>query len=321
MFLIYIYIYTPSTNLNSLNQFQSIVFTITESIRPVSILFGESINLFYSSLTKNLSFYQYMPLMTVVTIVIVPISIYMMSLLSLVLFGYEFNFFHLISFKKNNNSEQLAQQAELLKVLAVLKRENETIAQEMIRSREDAQKNTLPGITQGVKDLTLSTSSDIVPIMTFRSIEDSHYCEKKPDPYYTEPILEDEKEKPHETSVNESICEEAVKYVNNTSQIQSKLREVKEKNDVLAYENKKLKEMIFYHKANQSITESVDNSEENKENRPMNYHSSNTVYIGNSRNAKKFGTPRSLKNSFVKDISDTDFGDDDEDIVVILDEK
>ncbi len=258
--------------------------------------------------------------MTVVTIIIVPVSIYIVSLLSLVLFGYEFNFFHLISFKKNNNAEQLAQQTELLKILSVLKKENEVIAQEMIRSREDQQKNSLPGITQGVRDLTLSTSSDIVPIMTFRSVEDSHYYEKKPDPYYTEPILEQEKEKTHETSLNESLCEEAVKYVNNTSKIQTKLREVKEKNDVLAYENKKLKEMIFYHKANQSITED-NNDEENKENRAVNYVNSNTVFIGNSRAVKKFGTPRSLKNSYVKDICDNDFGDDDEDIVVILDEK
>ena len=62
--------------------------------------FGESINLFYSSLAKDLSFYQSIPLMLIVTLIMVPLFIFMMSFLSLILFGYEFNFFHIISFKK-----------------------------------------------------------------------------------------------------------------------------------------------------------------------------------------------------------------------------
>lgn len=309
------------------NFMETIIYTITESIRPVSVLFGESINLFYSSLTKNLSFYQYMPLMAGVTVVIVPIAIYMMSLLSLVIFGYEFNFFHLISFKKSASAEktnEIAQQTELLKILSVLKKENEIIANNMIQSRcqTEQQHQAIKALPQTFDRLTMSTHSDIETVHkqeTSKPIDDSQYIEKKPDPYYTEPILEEERPA-GETSLNESVCEEVVKYLNNSSKCQSKLQE---KNEILAYENKKLKEMIFYQKANESI-----NEEENKENRvhvstPLSeqYNRSNTVVIGGSKSVKKCGSVRSLKNSFIKDISDTDFGDDDEDILVILDEK
>ncbi len=71
-------------------------------MRPLAITFGEFINEFFSALTKDLSFYQYVPLITLVTVILVPVTIYFMSLLSLILFNYEFNFFHLISFKKGH---------------------------------------------------------------------------------------------------------------------------------------------------------------------------------------------------------------------------
>lgn len=75
---------------------------MSESVRPLAVTFGELINEFYSSLTKDLSFYQYVPLMILVTVVLVPFSLYFLSLISLLLFNYEFNFFHLISFKKSH---------------------------------------------------------------------------------------------------------------------------------------------------------------------------------------------------------------------------
>lgn len=314
------------------NFIETIIFTITEAIRPISMLFGESINLFYSSLTKNLSFYQYMPLMTVVTIVAVPLLVYMMSLLSLVFFGYEFNFFHLISFKKgngnSNNSEQLMQQTDLLKILAVLKKENEVISEKLfLNSREENSQNKKIGtsmLVPAMKELTMSNSSDIEPIFraeTVKSIEDSIYTEKKPDSYYNEPILEDEIPAESNTTVNESLCEEVVKYVNNTNKSKQKIME---KNEILEYENKKLKEMIFYQKANESIAE--ESKEENKENcgrlPALSPICTNQILIGNSKTLRKqSNSVRSLKNSYIKDVSDNDFGDDDEDIVVILDEK
>lgn len=266
--------------------------------------------------------------MAVVTLVMVPLVFYVISLLSLVLFGYEFNFFHLISFKKSKtNNEDLTQQTELLKILAVLKKENEIIASNMLQSRMDAEpKKNVRSITSGVKAMTISnTSEGDTNIQNLNAVEDSAYVDKKPDSYYNDPEpLENEKpDETTNTSVNESICEEVVKYVNNSTKKASKLME---KNEILQYENKKLKDMIFYQRANQSITE-CDPSE-NKENMIMvsninqAYSTPSQISIGLSKTVKRHNNSlRSLKNSYIKDISDTDFGDDDEDILVILDEK
>jgi hypothetical protein len=115
-------------------------------VRPLAITFGEFINDFFCALTKDLSFYQYMPLMTLVTVVLVPFSIYFMSLLSLLLFNYEFNFFHLISFKKGHQQQQQQahpvtvkpnpeaieaaekQKKEMLKLLSMIKGETRRLA-------------------------------------------------------------------------------------------------------------------------------------------------------------------------------------------------
>ena len=43
-----------------------------------------------------------MPLIILVTAVLAPFSLYFLSLISLLLFNYEFNFFHLISFRKSS---------------------------------------------------------------------------------------------------------------------------------------------------------------------------------------------------------------------------
>ena len=74
--------------------------------------FGEFINLFYSTLVKDLSFFQYIPLIIGVTVIGVPSLLYVISLLSLVLFGYEFNFFHLISFRKSQQPQAVPVLAE-----------------------------------------------------------------------------------------------------------------------------------------------------------------------------------------------------------------
>jgi len=288
-----------------------------------------------------------MPLMGIVTIVMVPLIVYIISLLSLIFFGYEFNFFHLISFKKNNSSpaksaEELSYQTEMLKVLAILKKENETLASSMLQSRIDFEnmKSTLTSrdvkyITTNLNEMTISGTSEGVESQVQGAIEDSVYTEvKKPESYYNNDEeegegLESDKclVKPVETSLNESVCEEVVKYVSNAS---NKNKKLMEKNELLQYENQKLKEMIFYKKANDSIIEchDMDDKEDyGKENRGVlatNTGYSNHVTIGLSKSVKRsstFGCMRSLKSSYVKDISDTDFGDDDEDILVILDEK
>ena len=54
-----------------------------------------------------------MPLLIIVTIIIVPFSIFIILFLSIVLFGYEFNFFHLVSLRKRNK-DLLVKQTEPL---------------------------------------------------------------------------------------------------------------------------------------------------------------------------------------------------------------
>lgn len=74
---------------------------MSESLKPIFISSGEFINQFYGALTKDLSFWQYIPLITLVTIVLLPIGLIFILVMSLVLFGYEFNFFYnLISFRR-----------------------------------------------------------------------------------------------------------------------------------------------------------------------------------------------------------------------------
>ena len=62
--------------------------------------FGESINQFYSAITKDLSFYEYIPLLAIVSLILVYVITYVTSILSLLLFNYELNFFYLIKFRK-----------------------------------------------------------------------------------------------------------------------------------------------------------------------------------------------------------------------------
>ena len=68
--------------------------------------FGESINQFYSAITKDLSFYEYIPLLIAVTLVLVVLIIFGTSFLSLLLFNYELNFFHLIKISKSQQNVQ-----------------------------------------------------------------------------------------------------------------------------------------------------------------------------------------------------------------------
>ena len=62
-----------------------------------------------------------------------------MSFLSLLLFNYEFNFFHLFSLRKNKQStasniqKTAIQQTDLLKVLDLLKHENDQLNAEFLK--------------------------------------------------------------------------------------------------------------------------------------------------------------------------------------------
>jgi len=124
----------------------------------MAVSFGEFINNFYSALTKDLSFYQYMPLIALVTAVLVPVTVFMLSLLSLIMFNYEFNFFHLISFRKNttvndNKSEAIIkklkeEKTEFLRILNEITKQNDRSAHDLelfieeMQSKETSQLNT-----------------------------------------------------------------------------------------------------------------------------------------------------------------------------------
>lgn len=126
---------------NQHNYMESVVYTFSESLRPIAVGFGESINQFYSAITKDLGFWQYIPLLIGVTVVMVVLIIFGTAFLSLLLFNYELNFFHLIKFRKS--SEVVAQESlqenekmkkmleqkktEMLEILHDLKKENRAL--------------------------------------------------------------------------------------------------------------------------------------------------------------------------------------------------
>jgi hypothetical protein len=99
--------------------------------------FGEIINIFFSSLTKDLYFYQYIPLVALVTTVFVPVAIFIFSLLSLIVFNYEFSFFHFITFRKNRQFNNNRDEA----ILKKLKEEREEILSFLMDINEIAMRN------------------------------------------------------------------------------------------------------------------------------------------------------------------------------------
>ena len=66
-----------------------------------------------------------MPLIVMVTLIIIPLLILTFALFSMILFGYEFNFFHLISFRKNNNhnNSNTTSHVEVIKTIENTKKE------------------------------------------------------------------------------------------------------------------------------------------------------------------------------------------------------
>jgi hypothetical protein len=115
----------------------------------MAVSFGEFINNFYSALTKDLSFYQYIPLITLVTAVLVPVTVFILSLLSLIMFNYEFNFFHLISFRKNTSANDSKneiiikklkeEKTEFLRILNEITKQNDRSAHDLELFIEDMQ--------------------------------------------------------------------------------------------------------------------------------------------------------------------------------------
>ena len=79
------------------------MYTITEIFIPVSVAYGESINLFYSSVCKDVSFYECILLLVFVSSVLLAILFFSVGFVVLLIFNYELNFFHIISLRKSSN--------------------------------------------------------------------------------------------------------------------------------------------------------------------------------------------------------------------------
>ena len=69
---------------------------MAQAFRPISVHLGEYINISYSSLIKDLSFYEYIPLLCAATIVLVSLIMFLV----LLFFGFEVSFlFNLVTLK------------------------------------------------------------------------------------------------------------------------------------------------------------------------------------------------------------------------------
>jgi len=250
-------------------------------------------------------------------------------------------FFHLISLKKSSKNSESISKEEVLRLLDIVKKQNETF--EAIKGKEKANikyilhkkpkklalADSVP-ITESKMAFSHSesimantmTASEVSPskirTINANSLDDSLY--QKPESYYTESEEIEEIElstnpSKHETTLNESLAEEINRLVQNTASLEEKKKKEAEAKEILEFENKKLKEMICYQKMNESSEIDVN---------PTVFLSPiNQVSIGLSKTINKNSSARSLKHSYVKttDVSDNEYGDEDEDIVVILDEK
>jgi hypothetical protein len=200
--------------------------------------FGEFINEFYSALTKDLSFYQYMPLITLVTIIIVPVSVFFMSLLSMLLFNYEFNFFHLISFKKSNNSNNIEKQhqhelesieqqkKDMLKLLSMVRTETQKLALnydtmkssiQTISSADSQQKTTTPAI-----QYNLTNISDQSSINENLEHEDLNKTVEKSIKHYFEKINSKEEELKAEMEALKNENKKLNEIISNSSSLSCK---------------------------------------------------------------------------------------------------
>ncbi len=268
------------------------------------MLFGESINLFYSSLTKDLSFYQSIPLMFVVTSVLIPLLIFMMSLLSLLLFGYEFNFFHLISFKKSYKPA-----TEELNALPISPQTlTETLRLINQANQQSAQMLTMLNSASPVETLT-SAIQQPTPI---------------PIEYNTN---SDDDENNESVDLNESISVGVKSLIENGKKRETDLLQLIEE---LKNKNKELSDMVSPRistteviKESSNILDSTSediNLEKKIEDSMRNNQncSSRVISIGMSntnRHSALAYEKTMLNNNFVDDDAD------DEDIVVIMDEK
>jgi Ser-tRNA(Ala) deacylase AlaX len=286
------------------NYIETIMFTLTESLKPFAAGLGEFINNFYSSLGKDMPIYQYVPLTLIVTTCAVPILLYIVSLLSLVLFGYEFNFFHLISFRKSQNCNKTEQgvtppaiaaveqpfNAQILSLLAKLNNENEKLC-------ADANKRK-----------TLESSSPKKSLKPLAAIANESFN--------------------NESDLNESLKTNMDVYISN---VKSKEEEYQTKINALKAENAKLKTIIIKTpvKQQRSLQHEEEEEKENLNSTPIN---TKVVQIGFSKTVSngKSHLKRTKEQELLQESNDSntasvafeDTEDDDaDDIYVILEDN
>lgn len=77
------------------------MFTISQGVKPIFISTGEFINEFYGALTKDLYFWNAIPMVILATGILLPIGLVFVLLMSMLVFGYEFNFlFNLVQLRR-----------------------------------------------------------------------------------------------------------------------------------------------------------------------------------------------------------------------------
>jgi hypothetical protein len=257
--------------------------------------------------------------MVFVTSILVPIIVFMMSFLSLLLFDYEFNFFHLISFRKNkqqtivnenniNNNQAINnQQSEMLKLIDMLKKENnQLIATKSLTNSIDTLVETLRPLNH---PLSIEPKKQNVEENTNKEIVD----------------------------LNESLTVGVESLIKNKNKREKELLKII---DDLRKQNELINSTRINLKGNvkdrsmmlDSTSDEMDNLNKGQDiniiNSKFNSISTPTlVHVGLSKTIKKNNSPQRNQLSTISTLeyedklTDSYYADDDEDILVILDGK
>ena len=212
--------------------------------------FGEFINNFYSALTKDLSMYQYMPLIALVTIIGVPSILYMLSIFSMLVFGYEFNFFHLISFRKSSTTTTEPKEVR------------ETATGQICNDQVNAQLLALIARLNNENEKLVADNKKIM-IESSQKIIDEHVTSPKKE--FKQLIAIEQNS--NEENLNSSLVSNFDAFISN---VNTKEEEYINKIKDLEVENKKLKSIVTPSKPDvfneRKPSELLENSNDEKEN-------------------------------------------------------
>jgi hypothetical protein len=246
----------------------------------------------------------------------------MMSFLSLLLFDYEFNFFHLISFRKNkkqtivnedniNNNQAINnQQFEMLKLIDMLKKENnQLIATKSLTNSIDTLVETLRPLNQPLSIELKKQNEEEIEENTNKELVD----------------------------LNESLTVGVESLIKNKNKREKELLKIiddlKKQNELINSTRINLKENVKDRSMMlDSTSDEMDNLNKEQDNNIINskFNSISTptlVQVGLSKTIKKNNSPQRNQVSTISTLeyedklTDSYYADDDEDILVILDGK